>query len=52
MYEEFNNKHKDSREYMMHSEDEKEKPEEKSFWEKLAKLFNSLAMFNAINKHY
>ncbi len=31
---------------------EQEAPKEKSFWKKLSKLFYSVAMFNAINKHY
>lgn len=29
-----------------------EPPKEKSFWKRLSKLFCSVAMFNAINKHY
>ena len=33
-------------------EDHEEDVREESFWKKLAKLFYSLAMFNAINKHY
>ena len=29
-----------------------EPTKEKSFWKRLSKLFCSVAMFNAINKHY
>ncbi len=35
-----------------YKDDRKEDVQEESFWKKLAKLFYSLAMFNAINKHY
>ncbi len=53
MYQEFDNSYKEKKQDDYTGKDHNDEPEKKeSFWKTLSRMFCSLAMFNAINKHY